>query len=789
MGFSKRPLIKKNSDEERIEWNEPLQAGELRKSQIITTFGPGAVVDLEDFSCILASADSWEKAYKDSNPQREIPPNAKIHDGNLERLLGVRYFLAPKTEDNKKNWGKYKLSKDIYAYRFPYVHFCPSCGRLDVYWRLGSSGDDYKTCRHCGKKFSLIPARFVVACVNGHIEDFPFNWWVHHGKTQVDHKLKIRFNNTSGGLDSIIIHCDTCGKERTMEGCMSAKALLGYKCKGKRPWAGKSKEVWETEKECNAGMYALQRGASNVYYSVLRSALTIPECRDSFYQLLDKHPEWIAAYQEIKKIPTASMPVVLGAMDSTIKEYLNKYGLSAVKEKFEKYNTACEANNKDYSYEKLREDEYDAFCGGYNKDKNFRIETSAVPEVFTPFFKKIVKVHKLREVMALVGFRRVLSLDPTEENNQETEKLKAFNRELHPMGYIEPSIKKTEWLPGINLYGEGIFFQLNMETLDKWAAIVRDSDRYRAMYQRIPAGSAMQKVFSEPYVLLHTLSHLLIRQITQECGYSEASIKERIYSTYPGRVKPMAGILLYTSSTASDGSLGGLVRMAETDIIEKVLKNMLDQAKWCSSDPLCIESTTQGYNSLNYAACHACALLPETCCESFNCLLDRVAVVGRHDEAGNISGFFELGDLGSATEDFGAETRLKSGQTPSSLTCVDKGMLLSGEDFNETVWDNLLDMCDDTIEGNLEKELIHRIEKELQGKPLRDEIYSDCQMKSDNKENTLACTLCWPAKKILYFCSSQTSGYHMACQFQGWHCFWGGDPDFPLDEFIRLIVD
>ena len=90
---------------------------------------------------------------------------------------------------------------------------------------------------------------------------------------------------------------------------------------------------------------------------------------------------------------------------------------------------------------------------------------------------------------------------------------------------------------------------------------------------------------------------------------------------------------------------------------------------------------------------------------------------------------------------------------------------------------------------NLEKELIHRIEKELQGKPLRDEIYSDCQMKSDNKENILSCTLCWPAKKILYFCSSQTSGYHMACQFQEWHCFWGGDPDFPLEEFIRRIAE
>ncbi len=781
MAFSKRPLKSKSLAATEEKSIRDVAAGELRKSSIITTFGPGAVVDFEKFSGIIASADSWEKAYKNSNPQRQIPESAKIHDRNLEHLLGVRYFLAPKTEDTGIKPKNHKLAKDMFAYRFPYMHFCPNCWRLDVYWKLGSADDDFITCRHCGKKkHRLISSRFVVACINGHIEDFPFNWWVHRGKTQLDHKLKIHFNNTSGGLDSIVIHCDTCGKERSMEGCMSAKALSGYKCSGKRPWGGKSSDVWEND--CAAGMHALQRGAANVYYSVIRSALTTPECRDPFYQLLDDYPNLLNVYQQLKKIPEA-MTVALGAMNPEMKAYLDKYGISVVKEKIEKYRALGEAGAEEYTYEKLREDEYDAFCNGNYEDKNFHIEASNVPDAFKPFFEKIVQVNKLREVMALVGFRRVLSLDPTDENNQETETLKEFNRELHTKGYIEPSIKETEWLPGINLYGEGIFLQLNMETLSKWADMIRNSGRYRVMYERIPVGSAMQKVFSEQYVLLHTLSHLLIRQITQECGYSEASIKERIYSTYPERVKPMAGILLYTSSMAADGSLGGLVRMAETDIIEKVLRNMINQAKWCSSDPLCIESMAQGFNSLNYAACHACTLLPETCCESFNCLLDRVTVVGRHDEEENISGFFELGDLSREDDDI----LVKRARTSGSLICVKKGMLLSGGDFNETVWDNILDMCDDTPEGNLEKKLICKIERGLQGKPLQDEIYDDCRMKSDDKEDILACTLCWPKKKILYFGSSQESDYHMACKFKEWHSFWGGDPDFPLRRFIGLI--
>ena len=134
--------------------------------------------------------------------------------------------------------------------------------------------------------------------------------------------------------------------------------------------------------------------------------------------------------------------------------------------------------------------------------------------------------------------------------------------------------------------------------------------------------------FSPRYVLLHTLSHLLIRQLSLECGYSGASIKERIYSTYPESSVSMAGILLYTSSPDSDGSLGGLVRKGLPESFESIFRNMLQEASWCSSDPICIESTAQGYDALNYAACHACALLPETSCEMRNCLLDRAAISG-----------------------------------------------------------------------------------------------------------------------------------------------------------------
>ena len=634
MGFNKNKMTLKHTSSTKAAddamKNLPILAGEMRKSQIITTFGPGAVVDFQDFSGIIASAHYWTNVYKNGI----VPKNVKIHDRNLEHLLGVKYFLSPKTKEENIYSNKRNPTKDVIAYRFPYMHYCPNCGKLDVYWRLGDPKNELKTCRHCGKKFKIIPSRFLVACINGHIEDFPFNWWVHRGQTPSDHHLSIRFNNSTGGMDSIIIHCDTCHKERTMDGCMSAKALAGYKCKGKRPWGGRSREI--NEDGCEASMHTVLHGASNVYYPVLRSALTIPEVRDPLYVILDDNPDIISNYQNIKNLDD-NVQRSFFSINEKLKEYLKTHSFIELKDKINQYTSTT---NTDYSYEQLREDEYDALCLGNYDDKDFHIEESEVPKSFTPFFEKIVKGRRLHEVLALVGFHRVLSLDLSEGENQEQGELSKFDFLRHPKGYIEPSVKDIDWLPGINMNGEGVFFKLNTKTLDKWLSTV--NDRYKDMQERIPETSFMNKYFSPQYVLLHTLSHLLIKQIVKECGYSEASIKERIYSTYPDRTKQMAGILLYTTSTASDGSLGGLVRMAAPDIIEKVFRNMLDEAQWCSSDPLCLESTAQGFNSLNYAACHACALLSETCCESFNCLLDRVAIVGRHDKECNFNGFFEL---------------------------------------------------------------------------------------------------------------------------------------------------
>lgn len=139
---------------------------------------------------------------------------------------------------------------------------------------------------------------------------------------------------------------------------------------------------------------------------------------------------------------------------------------------------------------------------------------------------------------------------------------------------------------------------------------------------------------SARFVLLHTLGHLLVRQLSFESGYTTASLRERVYARPE---HDQYGVLVYTAAGDAEGTLGGLVQQGEQPRLAETLLRMAEAAAWCSADPLCSEHTGQGFGNLNRAACHACALLPETSCETGNTLLDRALVLG----GGGVPGFFE----------------------------------------------------------------------------------------------------------------------------------------------------
>ena len=571
--------------------------GQIRTSQLITTFGSGAIADMPDYSVIMAGIDRW----------KEYSP--RLRERNLERMLHVGYFKQPYASEDSD------YAPDIPAFRFPYMHFCPSCQdlkRIDY-----STTDNAIKCVKCGSR--LVPSRFVAACVNGHLEDFPYDWWVHYGKARECHEpgaddLAIEFSDKSSGLESIIIRCRKCGSKRTMAGCMSREALKGYHCYGRRPWLGKIGT--EDPKECKAMMRALQRGASNIYFSQTQSALTIPDWGKKIAEdIKPGYDQYRMAVTSWNLAPEVVVDTVYkNLIESRI--YTKEDILEAIRKMEEEGNSTAE-----YTKQMLYEDEFRMLSGPDRDEDQFHSEHIAVPDFLKDYVTDVVLLGRLREVVALRGFRRIYPGKPTPEDD----KYEGWNQ----TGDCVPlSDKSLGWLPATEMKGEGIFIQMNIPLLDQWAA--EHEKDYEVLKNNL-AKSRMVECdnYSPQYVMLHTLSHLLIRQLSIECGYSGAAIKERIYSTWPGAEQKMAAILLYTSSSDSDGSLGGLVRKGLPDSMENLFRNLLQEASWCSSDPICINSPAQGMDSLNLAACHACTLLPETCCERSNCLLDRAAVVGR----------------------------------------------------------------------------------------------------------------------------------------------------------------
>lgn len=202
------------------------------------------------------------------------------------------------------------------------------------------------------------------------------------------------------------------------------------------------------------------------------------------------------------------------------------------------------------------------------------------------------------------------------------------------------------WLPAYVVYGEGIFLEVSERKLELWEkkdnVIVRVKplqERFAIMQEQKRLG---EQDVSPRFILLHTLAHLLINQLSFDCGYSSASLRERLYVSTDTET-PMAGVLVYTADGDSEGTMGGLVRMGKPGNIEPVIHKALLSAQWCSADPVCMEvgGEGQGPDSCNLAACHNCALIPETACEQFNRFLDRALVVGSPDDPS--LGFFYQG--------------------------------------------------------------------------------------------------------------------------------------------------
>jgi hypothetical protein len=483
----------------------------------------------------------------------------------------------------------------------------------------------------------MIPVRIVAACAEGHVQDFPFRSWAHGTAGDPGHRLRYKALGSSAALSGILIQCIDCREKRTLAGSFEYDqesggplSRIGEACRGDRPWLG---ETDCGDGGCGAHLRVLQRGASNVYFPNTISSIYLPlwaegstpdviaVLEDQFYWetltegLLDgKHIDPMRAQRVAARTavdPQALLEAAQRRLDGTAE-------------------SAVTANEEEY-----RRAEYNAFIAGRgDESSDLLVEVVDGAEygmALSSFIRRVCLVRKLRETRALTGFTRILPA-----HGERDDRLQPLSR------------RRLRWLPAVVVRGEGIFIEFDSDRIDGWledapAAPTRAVELEEAYNRKRRERGQDPRFVSAKFLLLHTLAHLLMKQLSFDCGYGSASLRERLYCQGSADADPMQGFLIYTASGDAEGTLGGLVRQGEPGRLEPVLVEAIRSASWCSSDPVCIESPGQGTENSNLAACHGCALMSETSCEEGNRLLDRAMIVGtlRDRGLGLLSGLLE----------------------------------------------------------------------------------------------------------------------------------------------------
>lgn len=615
--------------------------GPIRRAQLVTPSGVASLmVARNGFSLICCGLDHW---YEREDGTLIDVEEYRIQEWRLEEQLGVSHFRLP--PDYREAW-RFDASQSVQNcnvtvpfQRFPQCHQCPGCDRLDRV-SLSRRGPAYcPDCEKQGKKRRMEQVRFIAVCDAGHIQDFPWTEWV-HGKAGATCPgvLKLRAVGAGATLAAQMVEC-SCGKKRSL-----AEAVFGdptttglsknlekgtvYFCRGERPWLGY--EPGEEREQCDRPLNFSLRNAINVYYPNVRSSIFLPrsssnapEALVTLFQnppfstiiaLLRGDDEAPITPKRLRKNQSKLLePYGDEQIDSALKIILNPQP-SGQRYRVQEDTPATAFRREEYDV--LREDRTETDL------KIRRVNMAEYDSSVAFLLQRLTLLDKLRETAAFAGFNRIRDSQRTAEESQRW------------LWRSVPGTPEETWLPAYVVRGEGIYIELDETYVRNWESRPTVQQRVEALCERYRVFRS-QRGFEERsvgprYLLIHTLAHLLINRLTFECGYSSAALRERLYvSDHPSH--PMAGVLIYTASGDADGTMGGLVRMGKSGSFEPVLRRAVETAQWCSSDPICMEMADrggQGPDSCNLAACHSCALLPETACEEFNRLLDRALVVG-----------------------------------------------------------------------------------------------------------------------------------------------------------------
>ena len=628
-----------------------MSTGAMRRAQLVTPFGVGAMsVLVNGMSVITAGLDHW---YEAGNHSSLDIGEYQEHDWRLEARLRVSEFrLPPDFRMQGQGSDNRNVGLTVPVLRFPRWYFCMYCKRLELSTLTMQQQVECGDPRHSSWKYkpkmSQVP--FVAICSGGHLDDFPFNEWVHRShKPSCGSSLRLK-SIGGGGLEGQRVLCESCGKERSLRGITEARYVEGqertslsdqlssqenpYLCTGARPWLAQLEGI------CDRPMRGALRAAGNVYFPKVESSIYLPvregAVSDEMHELM-KHAAVGVTMKTLfgffgdqlevsvlRKNLEANVPPELFrpvSDEELMAGYRDMFGIGAVQRAVDgEVDAELLAGDDEWRHPEflhIREQPKDSHLSASDPGIHYDLQL---------YLERVRSVDVLRETRALRGFTRV-----RDDVLKLTEGKELLRR--------RPLLPAQDWLPAYVVKGEGIYLELDQARLSAWesrAEVQARAQKITDHYGQVVLQRGLQpRALTPRFVLLHSLGHLLINELVFACGYSSASLRERLYvSTTPGR--EMAGLLIYTAAGDSEGTMGGLVRMSRPDNLRPVFASALADARWCSTDPVCMDAGEkgQGPDSCNLAACHGCTLLPETSCEEFNRFLDRGLVIGTFEDHG-----------------------------------------------------------------------------------------------------------------------------------------------------------
>jgi hypothetical protein len=654
------PLGDAEREAEKATKHNRAKVGSGRPSSLLYTYGPGAIMDLPQFTIMPTGLDDWDRIWRrrDGIPQIRAPRLREV----VAKLLRSRDVqLRPHPWQPKK----ISLSAEgndlgVPARVFPQWLRCTGCDMLGMVSQFAyTNTHPFRTDLACfehakctgragsrarkAARRTAVPARYLLACVDGHLDEFPYDLWVHHGKScaQAEFPALKMVDRTAGKGASAVIHCESCGQRRPMneaQGEAGKSKLPG--CRGRHPHL----DAFEP-KGCRNETRLILVGASNLWFPATQSIIVMPESQqertsDLANQIRVALGEKLAKYRD--DLDTLR-DVLDGKVDVTevSDEQLNQAAAAAAAPPESAEDQ--EAWLRDWDPVDLlvpewryllkdplglrHEDEASGLTlSKRDRDPGLRTEIT-----------RVLAVERLRKVNALIGYTRIDDMDRVGDLPQR----------LAPLARAP----RPAWTVATEDRGEGIFLQLDEQAVASWEKRIHTTELWKA---HIDAhGRNFSRRFSETakqvdhltrlkpprYWLVHTLAHVLIRELAMTCGYSAASLSERLYA-WPeadGR-EAAAGMLICTTASDSDGTLGGLVQLSEPARLQRVVSAAIYRATRCSSDPICAMRTPQDPEDfLHGAACHCCVMASETSCERANRFLDRRLLV---DLPGSGVGFF-----------------------------------------------------------------------------------------------------------------------------------------------------